>query len=409
MAVKVYDAVVIGAGPAGASAARTLTSGGMGTLLLEKKKLPRHKMCSGILSHWAVDFIHRNFGVIPESAYSSEVPFLTGFAAHLPSLPEAIFMKAGNPVPNIWRRDFDFFLAEKSKTPIRDGIKVESVEPEGNLYRVNCRRLRKDGRPGKSTFRARHVVAADGTNSRAVWTMLPGAYDRVPRVSGIQVHYHGKIDISPRHYHIFFYPGMGWYSWASIKDGQIRVGAAATGGQKANRNHEMFLDLLKKRYGLKIKSTIRREGTSGPILTPFNTFILGKDNFLVVGDAAGFMHQGGEGISCALTSGHLAGQAIIESEAEGQKALDRYRVVVRDEVELCLDQLNPFRLLMKMPMRIDYLSLLKEYRPRELYLMLRDFRAFMAQDTGIDTKMTGRILRNNIFHHLVYGRYPVNL
>lgn len=409
MAAKIYDAIVIGAGPAGASAARTLTSGGMETLLLEKKNLPRHKMCSGILSHWAVDFINRNFGVIPESAYSADVPFLTGFAAHSPSLPDGVFLKAANPVPNIWRKDFDFFLAERSGAAIKDSLKVEGVEPEGDRYRVICRRFGKDGRRANTSFRARYVVAADGTNSRAVWTMLPDAYEGIPRGAGLQVHYRGTVDLSPGHYHMFFYPGMGWYTWASLKDGQIRIGAASLGDQKASQNHEKFLGILKDKHGLKIKSTIRREGMSGPMLTPYNRFVLGIDNFLVVGDAAGFMHQGGEGISCALTSGDLAGQAVLNADAGRTKAADLYRASARDEVELCLDQLNPLRMLLKMPMRIDYLSVLREYRPRDLFSLLRDIRSFMTQDLGIDNKMVGKILKKNIVHHLVRGTYPVAL
>ena len=42
-----WDAIVIGAGPAGATAARRLSAGGASTLLLEKQPLPRYKACGG--------------------------------------------------------------------------------------------------------------------------------------------------------------------------------------------------------------------------------------------------------------------------------------------------------------------------------------------------------------------------
>ena len=73
MARKKWDAIVIGAGPAGASAARTLVAGGLDCLLIEKKKLPRHKMCSGILSRWTIDFVHRKFGAIPREVGGSGI------------------------------------------------------------------------------------------------------------------------------------------------------------------------------------------------------------------------------------------------------------------------------------------------------------------------------------------------
>lgn len=45
-----YDTVIVGAGPAGASAARVLAEGGARVLLVEKAKLPRYKPCGGGLT-----------------------------------------------------------------------------------------------------------------------------------------------------------------------------------------------------------------------------------------------------------------------------------------------------------------------------------------------------------------------
>lgn len=49
-----YDCIIIGAGPAGSTAAKILAEKGLKVLLVEKFKLPRHKSCSGILikSRW---------------------------------------------------------------------------------------------------------------------------------------------------------------------------------------------------------------------------------------------------------------------------------------------------------------------------------------------------------------------
>ena len=93
MAGNQWDAIVVGAGPAGASAARTLVAAGMKCLLIEKKKLPRHKMCSGILSNWAVDFIHRKFGPMPQQVYCRP-SFLNGIALHFPSLADPVVVSS---------------------------------------------------------------------------------------------------------------------------------------------------------------------------------------------------------------------------------------------------------------------------------------------------------------------------
>ncbi|MDI6631695.1 MAG: FAD-dependent oxidoreductase [Bacillota bacterium] len=47
---KVYDVIVVGAGPAGCIAAKELARNGLKVLLLESKKIPRHKPCAGGLT-----------------------------------------------------------------------------------------------------------------------------------------------------------------------------------------------------------------------------------------------------------------------------------------------------------------------------------------------------------------------
>ncbi|MBW1766293.1 MAG: FAD-dependent monooxygenase, partial [Deltaproteobacteria bacterium] len=52
-----YDVIIIGSGPAGSSAAKSLTQRGLETLILEKEKLPRYKCCSGVLFGEAQELI----------------------------------------------------------------------------------------------------------------------------------------------------------------------------------------------------------------------------------------------------------------------------------------------------------------------------------------------------------------
>ena len=57
-----YDVLVIGAGPAGSTAARVLAGRGYRVLLVEKCKMPRYKSCSGVLIQKSVDLIGKYFG-----------------------------------------------------------------------------------------------------------------------------------------------------------------------------------------------------------------------------------------------------------------------------------------------------------------------------------------------------------
>ena len=66
---RMYDVVIVGAGPSGAAAARGLVNEGLEVLIIDKKKLPRYKICSGIIFKKSQEITEKYFGEIPKSAY----------------------------------------------------------------------------------------------------------------------------------------------------------------------------------------------------------------------------------------------------------------------------------------------------------------------------------------------------
>ena len=105
------------------------------------------------------------------------------------------------------------------------------------------------------------------------------------------------------------------------------------------------------------------------MLVPLNRFALGRGNFVAAGDAAGFVHAGGEGISCAMTTGDLASKAILSAATTGGHAHDMYRETVRDEAELCLDQFNPLKMIRKSPIPLDFKAVWRNYSLKELIIL----------------------------------------
>ena len=57
-----YDVVIAGSGPSGAAAAKGLVNEGLSVLVLEKKRLPRYKICSGIIFKKSLDITEKYFG-----------------------------------------------------------------------------------------------------------------------------------------------------------------------------------------------------------------------------------------------------------------------------------------------------------------------------------------------------------
>lgn len=63
-----YDVIIIGAGPTGATTAKTLAENDMNVLVVERMKLPRNKSCSGMLIKKTVDLVKKYFGeIVPDS------------------------------------------------------------------------------------------------------------------------------------------------------------------------------------------------------------------------------------------------------------------------------------------------------------------------------------------------------
>ena len=66
-----FDVAIIGGGPAGAAAAKEVTDRGLSAVIIEKKPMPRHKACSGLIIEDAVRVVTDSFGTIPDDVHST--------------------------------------------------------------------------------------------------------------------------------------------------------------------------------------------------------------------------------------------------------------------------------------------------------------------------------------------------
>jgi len=279
-----YDVIVVGGGPGGSVAAKRCAQGGLKTLLLERKKLPRDKVCSGmVMGPWAHDIIQQEFGTIPLEIMVDPC-YLSGHMMHVPGTqPQRILCKT----PLAWRKDLDFWMiriAQQDGVEIRDGTRVIQVNQKAGVCTVTMIQGKT-----QQELESRFVIGADGSASH--W-------------------FFPKYRPRPRF-------GLNHKGDCFLIEGS---------GIKELRNE--IIQILAE-YGFNPKSkAIWKDGCLIPRLHEAlitGAFSPAQGNILLIGDAAGLLFPiTFEGIGTALKSGILAADSVARSLKEGRAAAGIY-------------------------------------------------------------------------------------
>ncbi|MFC1870615.1 NAD(P)/FAD-dependent oxidoreductase [Chloroflexota bacterium] len=192
------DVIVVGAGPAGSAAAKRCAESGLDTLILEKRKLPRDKVCSGmIMGPVAHELIKQEFGDIPESVLS-QPERLNGYIFHVPG---AGSQKLDNFTLLTWRRNLDYWMSQQAAAKgarIWPGARVTGLRAKERAFLVE---VEKDG--GSHELETRFVIGADGVASFVRRALFPGLKVNYSQV--YQECYRGELNLDRGYFH-WFYP-----------------------------------------------------------------------------------------------------------------------------------------------------------------------------------------------------------
>ena len=325
-----YDVVIAGSGPSGAAAAKGLVNEGLSVLVLEKKKLPRYKICSGIIFRKSQDITEKYFGEIPKSAYATP-ELLKGvrFWSDDESYKDYPFTKDGIGAPNVWRSDYDYWLARNSGAEIKDCCALTDFNDTDDYILLKAHDNLNDE---VIDIECKYLISAEGGKSVIRAKLDPEFEKSLKWFTAYQNYYEGSSNLDPEFYHGFLEPQYGEvYAWFSVKDGLQVFGTAAAKGKKIKPYLLNYTELLEKKFGLKRGKMVRKSGCIGNNMCPEGKFYLGKNNVLLVGEAAGFLNAFGEGISCALTSGLFAAEAISKDIKSSGNALELYTDLTKRE------------------------------------------------------------------------------
>lgn len=368
------DVLIVGGSLSAAAAAKRTVDAGLSTIVLERKKLPRHKICSGILSPRGHRFLLENFGPLPREVLH-EPTSCRGVVFHYPKAPSLTMDFAEGPTPHLHRKFSDHWALTRSGAVAHDLTTFHSLAEDANGVTVEARH---QGEPVQ--YRARYVIAADGPISPVVRALYPAYRDRISWfMVGQKFHDIVSCPLDPQYFHFWFHPALGYYTWSHARDGRQIVGAGFAMGQSFDHHHQQVVDYLQERHGVSLGEGVESEASPENFgLSLINRYVFGKGRVIVTGQAAGFLNMIGEGMSCALHSGAIAGESVVESIARDRPLQEIYRGMIASEVRRCSDQWNLFKMVFGNPHEADVKAAMKKLRLPEQLAILSETWEFLT-------------------------------
>ncbi len=309
-----YDIIIIGAGPAGSSAALYAQKLGLKTILLDKSIFPRDKICGDALSGKSVRYM-RELDIL------NEVPKLNGslikritfgspshkqFDIDLSGSKDKI--KEGFVIP---REIFDNFLFNKAKniTDTKEGFKVTDIIYEDKKI------IGVEGISDKEKQRiyAPIILGCDGPNSIISRKLGFHEEDESNMAIAIRCYYKGVKGLTDQielHFVDEVLPGYFWMFPAGDDIANIGIGLSKKEAKKDKRKLTQILkDVIESDYFKdRFSESEKLENPKGWSL-PLGRIVRPSygDGFMLLGDAAGLVDPfTGEGIGNAMASAKYA-------------------------------------------------------------------------------------------------------
>jgi flavin-dependent dehydrogenase len=289
--MRVLETIIVGGGPAGSSCARELHTAGRECLVLERKAMPRVKLCAGWITPKVLTDLEFGMRDYPHGILKlDEIKVYWGKSRrHSKVMPTRQF--------SIRRVEFDAWLLERSGVEVAEHT-VRQIRRDGGQFVID------------EQFRCRHIVGAGGTNCPVKKHFFPSARGKLIIAQEIEF----KVPPPSLTCTLWFpFAGSFGYAWYVPKADAVNIGFGGLKSQLTDWNRqalwEEFVDLLQGEIGL-----------PGPPPSPkgYSYYIGAKPvadacaGAYLAGDAAGLATGDlAEGIGPAVESGIAAARRIL--------------------------------------------------------------------------------------------------
>ena len=330
-----YDVIVVGAGPAGSTAAMYAAENGASVLLLDKKReIGSPIQCAGFLPDASeVQALLPN-AELPDSLKNyPDSCVLQHIKTQRIIPPNCIVKEFAVRGAVLDRRRYDQFLAEQAaKAGAELMIKTRVTKVEGTTVETS-------GVFGKHTIKGKAIIGADGPNSLVArtkgLTFKPGE-----REVSVALEYQVRnVDIDPEALEMYFGNDFvpGGYAWI-FPEGEDRanVGVGIRSGMaEKGVSAKEYLNRFMREHPLasqKLKNRIIMNVIAGILPVNGAPKRTATRDSLIVGDAAGqIIATNGGGIPPAMIAGKVAGETAAEFAA-GKCRLEEYDRLWRAQI-----------------------------------------------------------------------------
>lgn len=344
-----FDALIVGAGPAGATAAFILADNGYRVAIIEKERFPRFKLCGGLLSQKTIKLL--------KDVFNADIADLKANGViHYQSTAYGVGDRSGKCLQG--KLEFPFHFVNRHLYDLhwlhKATVAGASVFFEEKVEAVDIASGKVSTRTGKQ-FWGHFIIAADGVFSR-----IRSQLSRCGLISSRRMHaIAAALEIFiPReassdfadHPNIYYGFTPWGYAWSFPGPRDQVLGICALKRKRRRSIAKCFNDFLKAQ-GI---ATAYFSDIKGFAL-PYGNYLYkaGYNNLLLIGDAGGFADPFfGEGIYYAHKSAQLACAAIRHSFNRPQNVLKLYNQLLNQRVITELKYAHLIRqLLFSLPSR----------------------------------------------------------